>query len=155
MFSLIKKSLLGDSQSNQTSHDIDDEGTHTESEDAVGSTRSTKSPLTKEQARGKRYRSGDQSHGDSINSNCQKKSRLKRSEKAQLQDDSDGDSATVTEETRTGDCEKKTTKLPEGTPEWGIKLLEIIQSDLRTWTDQVKSVESQTSKNTKDISSVE
>ena len=45
--------------------------------------------------------------------------------------------------------------LPEGTPDWGVKLLEIIQAEFRNVTQHVKSVEVQNEQNAKDVKKIE
>ena len=50
---------------------------------------------------------------------------------------------------------KNPPKLPAETPDWGIKLLEIIQNEFKNVTSQIGQVEKGTNKNSKDIKSVE
>ena len=46
-------------------------------------------------------------------------------------------------------------ELPEGTPEWGVKLLEIMQRDFRSVTQHVSRIEKTSSDNTKSIKMME
>ena len=50
---------------------------------------------------------------------------------------------------------KDTAKLPDGTPEWGIKMLEIIQSEFRQFTDHIGTVEIQSNNNTAELKTVQ
>ena len=127
MFSIIRK-LSGESQEEQRSESV--------SSDA------------NESKKNKHYHSGDMTYSEGSNDTSQKKSKLSRSN-AQVSEDNNARPST--EETEL----TKSPQLPEGTPDWGIKLVEIIQGEFRAVTNHVKSLELQSERNKNDIQGVE
>ena len=84
----------------------------------------------------------------------QRKKKLHHS-KANLEDTSISDDTEKFEHSGETNVEDSAVKLPEGTPDWGIKLLEIIQSEFRSVTQHMSTIEGQSSKNTKDVKVLE
>ena len=81
-------------------------------------------------------------------SNSQKKKRMLKK---------DGPVQSLDSETEL-ECERqadKETELPEGTPEWGAKLLEIIQNEFKAVTMKLDGVDEQRQSNTKNIKAIE
>ena len=148
MLNMLHKSLSGESRVN--SSDLGNEVVES-------------SPT--EQKQTKRPRSGDTSEvtGD-VNRNQKRKKRLVRSngrsdlEATDNTMEPDGDHLFLDEDNRssTSDDElspetKTASKLPDGTPEWGVKMLEIIQGEFRQMNKHVASTESKSNENTKNV----
>ena len=88
-------------------------------------------------------------------SNQHKKSRLAKSENVEDQAQHGSDSMEINQTQNSEKLSPDPPKLPEGTPEWGKKLLEIMQSEFRSVSEHVKSVETQGDRNANDIKLVE
>ena len=105
---------------------------------------------------GKRNQSCEHNAGDTVvMSNQHKKSRLAKSENVEDQAQHGSDSMEINQTQNSEKLSPDPPKLPEGTPEWGKKLLEIMQSEFRSVSEHVKSVETQGDRNANDIKLVE
>ena len=104
------------------------------------------------QKAGKRNHSGD-SHGNVDQpSNSQKKKKFIKDEHIDEDEEfSDGDHVDATSH----QTPLKAPSLPAETPNWGIKLLEIIQGQFKSVCKQISSVETKTNKTSKDIKQME
>ena len=130
MFNLIKKSLSGKSKKSETSDASDQEAA---SSDPLGVPEDAKTA--------KRNRSGE----DGARPNSQKRKRLAKSKRV-LQEDNDITLSAAS-------------LLPDETPDWGIKLLEVLQLTIKTEISNVNisitSVKTAGEQNSTDIKRVE
>ena len=142
MLSFLRKSLSGDKAEGEPS-------AAPATDPSLTSKPGLKSVSTDEQAfsddngdrKGKRFLSGE-AVCSTNGANKQKNKKLRRAKNAEEISGEDPDGVNVNEES---DIRKDL--LPEGTPDWGIKMLEILQGEFRSMSNQLSLVDSRSVSN--------
>ena len=138
VFNMLRRTLSGESERKQGDVDSSHESpTSMKPSDSVESTESNGQKIKQS----KRYRSGDPPSDVSMSRQKRKKlskTRVVQNESSVGSNDEDLQSSTESDGSfKLGQADE----LPEGTPDWGVKLLEIIQKDLKAITKHVSTVE--------------
>ena len=129
MISLLRKSLSGEKTEKPSTENT-----------VVEKSKEDETAEKWEQKQAKRHLSGEASPGHTYGANAQKRKRLARSR------------ATASEGAIP---ESPITELPEGTPEWGVKLLEIMQNEFRAVSLKVDATDLTAEENKRDIETME
>ena len=141
MFNLLKKSLSGEKSP---------ERLHPASSMETPDNGSVSEALKKQRRKkNKRYRSGDTSVAASMENSAQKRKKLQRCSSVESASASSSDSEEDGD--LAGDLVKMKS-LPAETPDWGMKLIEIMQGEFRTLSRQIKAVKKKTDDNIHDVS---
>ena len=149
MFSMLRKSLSG--ESNENDNNKKGRGVSKEEEDDVHpslcSADASDGVSPNPSKASKRNRSLEQSMTEGEIKKSQKRKRLVKNKTPLKSDGGDSDYEP--------ECNKEEAKLPAETPEWGLKMLEIIQGEFRNFTAKVDGIEKTDRSTAKTVDSLE
>ena len=139
MLSLLRKSLSGENQHN--------------AEENAESAQLKTEPKNVKRTRSK---SEEEAHQDAVEvGNKQKNSKISKQKRVSRDSQSSQSSASSFSSLNKSESEPVPVGLPDGTPEWGTKLLEIIQGEFRNLNSKIGGVEDSTKSNSKSIKQME
>ena len=149
MFNLLRKSLSGDKEEKQhTEPEVEQDYQHVDLR--VDSIDLHESGSDMDSRTSKRNRSGDHDILDGSTGKSKKKKRLSRSKRI-----SDSPASVCSDQSEQSVEEPDIIKLPAETPEWGLALVKLIQAELKSVRTEVRIVETNNTKISDDVKSLE
>ena len=148
MFSMLRKSLSGDSNASNASHE-ESAGLNSNTVDEITPLATPSSSTAK---KGKRHRSGDNKNVSPGSSSTNSRNKSKVSKQQCLEStpsEFDSSDSEITKESQTS------SELPEETPVWGLKLLEVLQRQFMVMNKRVGVIENKEKENCKSIKKLE